>query len=504
MRRVNLFVVPPASPHTVAAAVPYLAGHLIAHGHEVRVADLNAELARAVVEASVIRRLSEPIADARDIPGIAAAERQVEQDFDLAMGYPDSKADATWADVAARAASVPSNAIDLLRDAVFRHLDDLPGMLGFSCLSQDQLAIALRLAREAKRRLPDQVVIVGGPMLTTACRFFPDDPPLEAFDYIVANNGAMAFEGLMTALASGVPYESDDIVHGGRVSIPLTLKRIGLPIARPAPPVFPAEVLTGLLTPRPVLPVYSAQGCSYGKCNFCSSQRSVTPYRPSSMTWIVAEMDRLHAETGTTDFDIVDNNFDPHRIRALARALREGGRSYRWKATARFYDEFDEPFLAEAVEAGCGLLCLGLESYNDDALAGMEKGYTTATIDRVLDAARNVGLPIHLYAIVGHPSETAQSRHATITYLKDRQDSFASVYLQVYDANLSFGVFVSESAADRSTLRSSVTSLASELADHFPDFGLHEDDGGVLVRRLGYPRSEELFFVALTDPALTR
>ena len=53
---------------------------------------------------------------------------------------------------------------------------------------------------------------------------------------------------------------------------------------------------------------------------------------------------------------------------ALARALREDGRSYRWKATARFYDEFDEPFLAEAVEAGCGLLCLGLESYDDDAV----------------------------------------------------------------------------------------------------------------------------------------
>src|SRR5579875_2252139 len=124
MGRVNLFVVPPASPHTVAAAVPYLVGHLVAHDHEVHVANLNSELARAYVETSVVQRLSEPIVDARDIPAIAAAERQVEQDFDLAMGSPDADPDATWADVTARAARVPWKTIDVLKEAVFRRLDD--------------------------------------------------------------------------------------------------------------------------------------------------------------------------------------------------------------------------------------------------------------------------------------------------------------------------------------------------------------------------------------------
>ncbi len=499
MTDVSLFIVPPASPHTVAAAVPYLAGHLKAHGHSVRIVDLNAELVRDGAPRSAMRCLTSTIRGEDDIAKVAQAERLLRELSETALGNPDHNADASWADLARRAAAIPRHAIELMVEGVARQLDDFPGLIGISCLSQDQLAVALRVARDVKGIDPTATVIVGGPMLTTCSKYFPDEPPFDAFDYIVANNGATAFEELLRSLEQTGSSSGDDVVHSGRSAVSVAVKSIGLPIGRPAPPLFPPELLAGLLIPRPVLPVFSAQGCSYGECNFCSSQRSVTPYRPTLLRWMVDEMDRLHMESGASDFDIVDNNFDPRRMGAFVRALGEGERQYRWKATARFYEEFDASFLASAVEAGCGLLCLGLESYDDEALEAMQKGYTTDTIDRVLDAAHHAGLPIHLYAIIGHPSETEQGRRATLAYLRDQQERFASAYLQVYDANLSSGVFVSSIAEALSPLAASVTALTDELSSYFPAFDLHADDGGVLVRRRGYPRCEELFFLTLAD-----
>jgi len=499
MTAVSLFTVPPASPHAITSAVPYLAGHLRAHGHQVRIVDLNVEFARLFAPPSVLSRLTGPIVCADDIAELAHAEQELKWRGELALGNPAPTIDASWADVARRAATVPTQAVEALVASIVREQADHPGLIGMSCLAQDQLAVALQLARRVKVIDPAAVIIVGGPMLTTSSRYFLDTPPLDAFDYIVANNGAMAFAELLRSLEQPGAVVSKDIVSADRSEVHVQVKSIGLPMGRPEQPMFPRELIAGVLAPRPVVPVFSAQGCSYGQCNFCSSQRSVTPYRPTRMRWIVAEMDRLHVEHGVSDFDIVDNNFDPRRMASLVAALLERERRYRWKATARFYEEFDAAFLKRAVAAGCGLLCLGLESYDDKALAAMQKGYTTATVDKVLAAAHEVGLPIHLYAIVGHPSETENGRRSTLAYLRDQQRLYASAYLQVFDANLSAGVFVSEGSEYPAALVGSVDALLRELAGNLPACELHADEGGVLVRPPGYPRCEELFFLALAD-----
>jgi len=499
MTEINLFTVPPASLHTIAAALPYLAGHLMARGHHVRIVDLNVELARSCAPSGAISRLMGQIIDADDVAGLALAEQELNAWQEVAFGDPAPSIDASWADVARRAEVIPAQVIEHLAATMIRENAIHEGLIGVSCLGQDQLAVALRMARRVKAIDPAAVVIAGGPMLTTASRCFPDAPPLDAFDYIIANNGATAFEALLDTIGHPEVSVPNDIVSVDRSEVQVRLKSIGLPMGRPEPPMFPPALIAGVLSPRPVLPVFSAQGCSYGECNFCSSQRAVTPYRPTMMRWIVAEMDRLHTEHGVSDFDIVDNNFDPRRIGALVAALGDGRRRYRWKATARFYEEFDVPFLRSAVDAGCGLLCLGLESYDDDSLAAMQKGYTTATIDRVLKAAHAVDLPVHLYAIVGHPSETLHGRRATLDFLRDEQHLYTSAYLQVYDANLSAGVFVSTAQGDHDTMAGSVANLLGELTNDMPELQMHADHGGVLVRRPGHPRCEELLFLALND-----
>ena len=497
MADVSLFVLPPASPHAPSAAVPYLAGHLAAEGHHVRAFDLNAQVVRQYAPDEIIERLKSPIRTSEDVLLLSSAERSLARSCETALGHLDRSIDTSWADIERRASAVIPAIVSQMVETVSREFARSPGIIGLSCIDQDQLAVAVTVARETKKGAPDAVVIVGGPILTTCMRYFIDEPPFDAFDYMVVNDGARTFERLLRALESGGPPPSDHVAFRSRPRVPVALKSIGLSPGSPAPPLFSAPLLAGVLAPRPVLPVFSAQGCSYGECNFCSSQRSVTPYRPAPMRWIVGEMDRLNATTGATDFDIVDNNFDPRRIRALADTLGGGERAYRWKATARFYEEFTAEFFERAVRAGCGLLCLGLESYDDGALAAMKKGYTTATVDRVLGAARSAGLPIHLYAIVGHPSESGKSRIATLEYLRDQQESFASVYLQMYDANLSSGVFVNSSAGGAPI--GPVPGLAEQLFRYFPDFEMYPDEGGVLVRRRGYPRCEELFFLALGD-----
>lgn len=500
MATISLFVLPPASPHAPSAAVPYLAGHLVAAGHCVRVFDLNAQVLRHHTPDTIVERLMSPIRTSGDVLLMTSAEQSLARLCESALGQPDRSLATSWDDIARRASAITPAIVEQMAETVSREFASSQGIIGLSCIDQEQLAVALALARETKKGTPEAIVVVGGPILTTCMRYFGDEAPFDAFDYIVVNDGAKTFERLLRAIESGEPTLLDHVAFLGRPRVPVALKSIGLASGSPAPPMFPASVLSGILAPRPVLPVFSAQGCSYGECNFCSSQRAVTPYRPSPMRWIVGEMDRLNATTGATDFDIVDNNFDPKRIRALVNALGDGERAYRWKATARFYEEFTTEFFEQAVRAGCGLLCLGLESYDDGALAAMKKGYTTATVDRVLGAARSAGLPIHLYAIVGHPSESGESRNATLEYLRDQQESFASVYLQTYDANLSSGVFVSLSAVGAPL--DPVPGLAEKLLASFPDFDIYPDEGGVLIRRQGYPRCEELFFLALSGAAV--
>ena len=497
MADVNLFVLPPANPHAPSAAVPYLAGHLTAEGHRVRAFDLNAHVVRQCVPNEIVDQLTSSIRTSEDLLLMTSAEQALAQFCESGLGQRDKSVAISWADLEQRASAIKPAIVDQMVEIVTRELTKFPGIIGLSCIDQDQMAVAITVARKIKKSKPEAVVVAGGPILTTCMRYFVDVPPFDAFDYMVVNDGARTFERLLRALESGAPPPREHVAFQSRPRVSVSLKSIGLASSNPAPPLFSAPILDGVLAPRLVLPVFSAQGCSYGECNFCSSQRTVTAYRPTPMRWIVDEMDRLNSMTGATDFDIIDNNFDPRRIRALADALGNSARAYRWKATARFYEEFTAEFFERAVRSGCGLLCLGLESYDDGALSAMRKGYTTATIDRVLGAAHSAGLPIHLYAIVGHPSESGKSRIATLDYLRDQQESFASVYLQTYDANLSSGVFVSSSSGGAPL--NPVHGLAEELLEYFPDFDIYPDDGGVLIRRRGYPRCEELFFLALGD-----
>jgi hypothetical protein len=206
-------------------------------------------------------------------------------------------------------------------------------------------------------------------------------------------------------------------------------------------------------------------------------------------------MRRYGDELSVRDFDIIDNNFDVDKIRTIAEAL--GDDAFRWKATSRIYREMTVDVLRDARHSGCRLLALGLEAADDGLLRTMKKGFRVETASRVLQNAATARLPVHLYAILGHPGETIAARKTTIQFLRDHRAAYVSAFLQFYDANLSSGVFVS--GQRRSTVEH--TDIAQDDL-----FGLIEDGGfatwwsesGVLLRPRGWPINDELFLLALS------
>jgi radical SAM superfamily enzyme YgiQ (UPF0313 family) len=297
-----------------------------------------------------------------------------------------------------------------------RELEDFrPGFIGFT-FTTAIFHLAQRYAVAAREIMPDTKIIGGGPHATV----LPEEVLTRApFDIVIRGEGDFA----LAEIVSGKPLETipgasyktgDGIVHNpSRPNIP-QLDALPYPaldlydVQRYRHPRFMARQ-------NPVASMESSRGC-YGACRFCSSR--VTKFRVKSVNRVVEEMQYI-LSLGFREIHLVDDMFtaDIKRVKAICQAIIDNRLKISWYPRGGIrVDHVDREMFHLMKAAGVWRVAYGIESGNQKILTGIGKGITLEQIRRAIKLAKNAGLSVDGYFMLGHPGETEETIRETIAF----------------------------------------------------------------------------------------
>jgi len=172
---------------------------------------------------------------------------------------------------------------------------------------------------------------------------------------------------------------------------------------------------------HPIVTTVTARGCPH-HCLYCVYPQvfSGHEYRPRGITDVIGELQYINNTwPGIREILFEDDTFsvDHERTKELCRAIIDAGINIKWSANARA--DLDYETLSIMKQAGCRLLCVGVESGDDVVLTKMGKNLVRENTVRFFKAARKAGVLIHGCFMVGNRGETRSSIENTLAFAKE-------------------------------------------------------------------------------------
>lgn len=172
------------------------------------------------------------------------------------------------------------------------------------------------------------------------------------------------------------------------------------------------------ITQYPVLTLITGRGCPH-RCLYCVYPQTMHghKYRVRSPEDVVAEMAYIREEIPYIKeifFEDDTLTVDKARVMKLCGLLTEKGIKISWTANSRCDVDFET--LSAMKKAGCRLLCVGVESGNQEILDNMRKRITLDRVEQFAKDAKRAGLMIHGCFMVGNPGETRETMKETLDF----------------------------------------------------------------------------------------
>lgn len=306
----------------------------------------------------------------------------------------------------------------------------------FDAEREGSLSAAARLTLALRAQRPEALLIVAelaiGGMHAVAY-----DPASRIASWPAAPDAWLRYEGeaslpaLLQRLAAGRPQGAAPLILDGELCrAPLPTYDAGAyRLADLAHyHAFLRRVLAKEGRPNPFglsagsLPFISSRGCAYA-CRFCTSAQSfggARGFRPYAAAELAAEIDALAALDPALDTLVVLDgaaNLSPAGFEAVLAAARRHGLRLAIPNGLRA-DHLTNEQVARLAEC-CSLLSLSPECADPAQLALIDKRQDLAEVERVVLAAKAVGLACALHFIVGWPGESARSIHDTFRLALD-------------------------------------------------------------------------------------
>jgi len=194
----------------------------------------------------------------------------------------------------------------------------------------------------------------------------------------------------------------------------------------------------------PEVTIVSGRGCPY-RCTFCLLPQTLfsRAYRTRSVENVIEEIKYILKEfPKTKEIFFEDDTFtaDKNRVRKFCDAIQEAGLKFIWSTNARA--DVDLETLKRMKEAGCRLLCVGVESGDQRILNNIHKGTTVIGIKRFMQDSKKAGVLVHGCFILGNQGETKETIRKTIEFAKELDPDTAQFFpVMVYPGTESFDYF---------------------------------------------------------------
>ncbi|MFZ4801769.1 MAG: B12-binding domain-containing radical SAM protein [Chlorobium sp.] len=306
-----------------------------------------------------------------------------------------------------------------------------PRLIGISISAETQWVAALTLCRMLRESGSNALLVLGGGVPTRLKDVLAKtDGSLQDYcDIIVTGEGEEAIVELANCILQGKPV--DDIagsiayLKGGMIR--KNQARSHIPFERLPTPNYTGLCLSRYFTPKPVLPVMLARGC-FHRCAFCDHSAAYSVSRSArTLAELVAEMNMLQQQHGTTCFAFADESLPVDAIRGIAAKLE--CREAKLSIAANFRGEANinaEDWRAFA-RTGLRLAQFGIESGSQRVLNAMHKGTVVEVVEASLRQASYTGIWNHGFIMFGFPSETEEDVAQTIELLERNRECIHSV-----------------------------------------------------------------------------
>lgn len=185
----------------------------------------------------------------------------------------------------------------------------------------------------------------------------------------------------------------------------------------------------GLVFSEPTVNIIGSRGCP-NRCIFCAScviWRRKTRFR--SPENIIEELESVINDFRIKQFNFNDDTFTlrTDNVIRMCEMMIDKGLDVKWACSTRVTSA-DKEMFEMMKESGCTRIGLGIESANPLVLRNMKKGITVEKASQAVRLAKEAGLEVVSYFLVGNPGENRKSVKDNIDFiLKHELDSFPGV-----------------------------------------------------------------------------
>nr|MDO8097946.1 radical SAM protein [Candidatus Njordarchaeota archaeon] len=301
----------------------------------------------------------------------------------------------------------------------------------------DSALLSLLIAKRLKEIDPDLLVVFGGPDCSRLFRggLFSQ---LGLVDVVVTGEGEMTFAELLYQWEKNnwnlrkikvrgciVNVRGEGVLDHGEPELISNLDVLPFPDYTD----LPLRKYTGFYA----LPILTSRGCKY-KCKFCVDRLAICQgtYRDRSIGNVVEEVLHLHKKYDIKGLYFCDSSLNVclSRLTSLCDGLmevrRKIGMPLYWGGDIRV-SPLTQRILRRMYEAGCRFLMFGAESASEKILKAMGKGATVQNMIKAFKWAKEAGIWVFTYWIVGYPGEEAEDLLDSIRFVQENCSSIDEV-----------------------------------------------------------------------------
>jgi anaerobic magnesium-protoporphyrin IX monomethyl ester cyclase len=299
-------------------------------------------------------------------------------------------------------------------------ITDKPRLVGISFMT-NQFQNALDVAKAVKQADKNIPVITGGPHVSALPTEILDN---ESVDIAVLGEGETTInhladffiKGQIRDISSikGIAYrQNGKVIINQPQDLIADLDSLPLPAWHLLPVDKYAVPATGGDAAEPVFAVISSRGCP-NQCIFCDSHTIFgRKFRARSAQNIFNELVYLSKQFGVKQFDFVDDTITVNRNRIcelcnLMISNPPSADGFKWMCNARV-NTVDSEMLRMMKLAGCVRVEFGIESGDEQVLKNIKKAVTIEQIKNAHKMAKEAGLSIGSFVMVGNVGEDFSS-----------------------------------------------------------------------------------------------
>ncbi|MDC7224987.1 MAG: hypothetical protein PQJ60_14660, partial [Spirochaetales bacterium] len=279
--------------------------------------------------------------------------------------------------------------------------------LGFSVNYQSQVLTAAAMMGYVKKTYPATALLLGGGLISSWAR----RPGLEK-----------------------LPFPADLILPGrGEEG---AVRFCGRQYKGPGTPWFGDLFDAPYIAPVGILPYSSADSCSWKRCSFCAERWENYPYGERPSAEAVERLTELARTHSPGLIHLCDSEISP----ALMTGLTERPPGPPWYGFSRFLKEMTRiDYCRRLAASGCRMLCLGLESGDQEVLNSLQKGIRLDWVSVILRNLKEAGIKTFVYLLFGTPSEDRNAAFRTRDFVLEHREFMDYLNLAVFTMPLISG-----------------------------------------------------------------